>query len=656
LFFFCFFFSLSRNNVGGRSIQPASLYVGDLASDITEGMLFELFNQVGPVASIRVCRDAVTRRSLGYSYVNFHSVADAERALDTINNTPIKGKLCRIMWSQRDPSARKSGSGNIFIKNLDKSIDHKTLFDTFSIFGNILSCKVVAEVSSGESKGYGFVHFDSDDAAKNAIAKVNGMMLAGKKVFVAPFLPKGQRSDDGSGPRFTNVYVKNLPDSVKSDADLKALFAEFGAITSVMLPAAAKAAADKEKADKADDASDTSSETSSMGAKGYGFVNFETPEAAAAAIKALNGKEVQDGRQLYVGRAQKKSEREAEMRQQAEQRKLERISKYQGINLYVKNLEDSITDDKLREEFAPYGTITSCRVMVDEKNASRGFGFVCFSTPEEATRAVTELNGKMLGSKPVYVAVAQRKDVRRAQLEMQHARRQAKPALPGAGVPGAVPGMYAPGAPVFYAAPPSAAGGPGGQPGFVYPQQMMPRGGPRQPWTGAPTGPYPMPGAPYVVGVPPGAAQVAAQAQQRRGPGGPQGQPQQGQRGGNLQQGGQQRAGQQQVQQAQAQQQQQRGPAPNVAATMQAIAAAPLDPKRIAELPAEQQKMVLGEKLYPLIAASQPELAGKITGMLLDSYFSEEIIHLIETPAALKSKIEEALTVLQQHAAAQAQA
>merc|ERR1719199_1104453 len=170
-------------------------------------MMYEIFNAVGPVASIRVCRDSVTRKSLGYAYINFHNVTDAERALDTLNYSQIKGRSCRLMWSQRDKAVRDSAAGNIYVKNIDVNIDNKALYDTFSLFGNILSCKV-ASFPDGKSKGYGFVQFETDENAAAAVERVNGMKIGEQVVEVLPYEKQEEKKKEEG---FKNLYIKSFP-------------------------------------------------------------------------------------------------------------------------------------------------------------------------------------------------------------------------------------------------------------------------------------------------------------------------------------------------------------------------------------------------------------------------------------------------------------
>ncbi|XP_044181818.1 polyadenylate-binding protein 4-like isoform X2 [Acropora millepora] len=579
------------NSAPGAPNYPiASLYVGDLEADVTEVMLFEKFSTVGTILSLRVCRDIVTRRSLGYAYINFLEPAAAERALETMNFDPIKGRPCRISWAQRDPSLRKSGVGNIFIMNLDKSIDNKALYDTFSAFGNILSCKI-AQAEDGTSKGYGFVHFDTEEAAEDAIAKVNGILLNDKKVIATKWMSTRERLEklDSQPKNFTNVYIKNFGEDMDEER-LRELAEKFGHVLSL------KVVTDE-----------------SGCSKGFGFVSYETPEQAQLAVDDLCGKEW-NGQKLYAARAQKKAERQMDLKSQFETNKSERISRYQGVNLYVKNLDDTIDDGRLREEFSAYGTITSAKVMMDDKHNSKRFGFVCFSSPEEATKAVTEMNGRVLVSKPLYVALAQRKEERKAQLAAQHMQRIAGLRMQQAA--GQPVGQVFPQAGAFYMQPLAQAGQ---HPFFTTPIQQVPPF-----WQQVP---------PCLQQVPPYWQQVQAQQQGQppQVPGGPGGMQAQGQPQGHP--GTVAMQSQAPVQQA-----------------IHTPGQEPLNSRVLAAASPQEQKQIIGKRLYPLIQSTHPDEAGEITGVLLE-IDNAELLHMLESREALADKIQEVVSVLRAHSA-----
>lgn len=580
------------NGVPASQLQTTSLYVGDLDCNVTESHLFDLFNQVCPVISVRVCRDVSTRRSLGYGYVNYSNPHDAEKAISALNFAPVNNRSIRVMYSQRDPSLRKSGAANLFIKNLDRSIDNKSLHDTFSSFGNIVSCKIATD-SNSKSKGYGFVQFDNEESAQNAIYELNGKLINDKQVYVGHYLRKEERDASLNRTKFNNVFIKNLSDSI-TDEDIVKIFGEFGNITSAVV--------------MRDDNGKS---------KGFGFVNFDNADDAAKAVEALNGKKVDD-KELFVGKAQKKPEREQELKSKFQQSENVTVDKYQGLNLYVKNLDASIDDTKLKDMFSQFGVVTSSKVMLDPSGVSRGCGFVAFSTLDEASRALSEMNGKLVVSKPLYVALAQRKEERRANLQTQFSEMRPLAMAPS---PAPRAPFYPPGAPgitrpLFYGQPP---------PALIGSQQIvrgMRPGGASMPNFWVPMG-----------------QQLGQQALRPGGRHGAVPVVQQNQQPFPLMQ----------------QQMLPRGRVhhfpvgggmslPRGNATRQLVPITALA-SALANAPPEQHKIMLGETLFPLVNEMENQHAGKVTGMLLEMD-ETEVLHLLESPEALKTKVAEAVEVL----------
>ncbi len=158
-------------------------------------------------------------------------------------------------------------------------------------------------------------------------------------MFVGRFMTRNQRTEvyGTTNKRFTNVYVKNFGDNF-DDQKLREMFEKYGEITSAVVA-------------KGDDGK----------SKGHGFVNFKDAEAAERAVNELNESDF-NGKKLFVGRFQKKFERVSNLRKIHEEKKQERMNRYMGINLYIKNLDDTIDDERLRKEFAGFGTITSAKV------------------------------------------------------------------------------------------------------------------------------------------------------------------------------------------------------------------------------------------------------------------------------------------------------
>jgi polyadenylate-binding protein len=610
-----------------QSQLSPSVYVGDLAPDVTEAMLWEHFRKVGQVLSVRVCIDFQTKKSLGYGYVNFSKPAEASSAIEQLNGSVVLGRACRVDRIQRDPTVRKSGVCNVVVKGLLPDTETETVRALFSKYGRITSTHIPRDERTGKLRGYAYVNFDKEESAVAAVKDANGQMLSdGETTITVERFKNMAPVREAEKLKFTNTYLRNLRDEFAQEDKLREALKEFGGITSLMVRVVASA-------------------TPGGPSRGVAAcVAFETHDAAAAMIAALNGTDglALPGATVGATRFMTKKERQRD----AEKRRRERqIINNQFPNLYVKHIDDSVTDDMLRTLFSRFGDVVSARIMRDETGRSREFGFVSFKDRNAAESAIQSMNGSTeLSHRPLYIAHCVSKDARRAQIEEQ-ARKRSRPG--GAGMPSSAPGPMNPammgmpnalggmggmgGNPMM-----AGMGGMGGNPmmGGMGGNPMMAGGAPSM--YGAPGKMYQMPpvGAPQMMPRPLQAPMMMAPVGAPMGmPGGPMGNPAMGGMPPQLAAIGAPRM-------------------PPMARPPQPVQVAPrmqgLDSQYFSTLSPDQQKNVLGERLYEHISIMHPQHASKVTGMLLEMDNSE-ILNLLDSTSQLDTKVIEALTVLQRH-------
>uniref|UniRef100_A0A3B4VQ87 TIA1 cytotoxic granule-associated RNA binding protein n=1 Tax=Seriola dumerili TaxID=41447 RepID=A0A3B4VQ87_SERDU len=162
--------------------QPKTLYVGNLSRDVTEALILELFGQIGPCKSCKMIVDTAGHDP--YCFVEFYEHRHATATIAAMNGRKILGKEVKVNWATTPTSQKKDTSSHfhVFVGDLSPEITTDDIKAAFAPFGKISDCRVVKDMATGKSKGYGFVSFFNKWDAENAIQQMGGQWLGGRQI------------------------------------------------------------------------------------------------------------------------------------------------------------------------------------------------------------------------------------------------------------------------------------------------------------------------------------------------------------------------------------------------------------------------------------------------------------------------------------------
>ncbi|OLY84830.1 Nucleolysin TIAR [Smittium mucronatum] len=267
-----------------------TLYVGNLDARTSDRMLFDIFSTSAPVISVKVIADKakLQQSNVVYGFVEFPDRASAEISLAQMNGRKVFDHEIKVNWAFTGASQVREDTSthfHVFVGDLSPEVNDQILAKAFSIFPSMSVARVMWDITSGKSRGYGFVAFREQADAEQAINTMNGEWLGSRAIRVNwanqkvslgnRSTPSGQtnptsQSQPGStsyesvhnqaAPHNCTVYCGNLTPFTTQD-QLLPLFGPYGYVIDIRMQAD----------------------------RGYAFIKMETHEAASMAIVGLTG-------------------------------------------------------------------------------------------------------------------------------------------------------------------------------------------------------------------------------------------------------------------------------------------------------------------------------------------------------------------------------
>ncbi|CAK9163344.1 unnamed protein product, partial [Ilex paraguariensis] len=252
-----------------RKRKEFEVFVGGLDKDATEEDLRKVFSVIGDVTEVRLMMNPQTKKNKGFAFLRFATVEQAKRACTELKNPVVNGKQCGVTPSQ--------DSDTLFLGNVCRTWTKEALKEKLKHYGveNIEDLTLVEDGNNeGMNRGFAFLEFSSRSDAMDAFKRLQkrevvfGVDRPAKVSFADSFIDPG----DEIMAQVKTVFVDGLPAPWDEDR-VRGLLKKYGHIEKIELARNMPSAKRKD----------------------FGFVTFDTHDAAVTCAKCINNEELGEG-------------------------------------------------------------------------------------------------------------------------------------------------------------------------------------------------------------------------------------------------------------------------------------------------------------------------------------------------------------------------